>query len=164
MNLNLIQPKNKTEDLLLSITKNCDTLTKQTHREAEETLEFKFTGPIQTKRDWMMGLISVEVYNSIHNLTEVNCYFEPYTDPSHEYSFVNLKDKVAEILDVSHISNEDLQHELLGLDIIKTYRKLSMEKSQTDGYYLLLNDYAHSSFRDFESYLRIVVGLDEEDI
>ena len=34
----------------------------------------------------------------------------------------------------------------------------------TDGYMLLLLDYGRSLFRDFESYLRIVVGLDEEDI
>ena len=41
MNLNMIQPKNKTEEILLSINKNCETLIEQTHREAEETLEFK---------------------------------------------------------------------------------------------------------------------------
>ena len=60
MNLNMIRPKNKTEDLLLSITKNCETLISQTHREAEETLEFKmfkpretfhFKPPIQVKGD-----------------------------------------------------------------------------------------------------------------
>ena len=32
MNLNMIHHKNKTEDLLLSITKICETLNKQTHR------------------------------------------------------------------------------------------------------------------------------------
>ena len=31
MNLNLRRPKNETEDLLLSITKNCETLVEQTH-------------------------------------------------------------------------------------------------------------------------------------
>ena len=41
MNLNMIQPKSETEDLLLSITKNCGMLIEQTHRKAEETLEFK---------------------------------------------------------------------------------------------------------------------------
>ena len=38
MNLNKIQTKNGTEDLLLSITKNCETLIKQAHTRAEETL------------------------------------------------------------------------------------------------------------------------------
>ena len=32
MNLNIIQPKNETEDLLLLITKNCKTPIEQTHR------------------------------------------------------------------------------------------------------------------------------------
>ena len=41
----MIRPENETEDLLLSITKNCETLIKQTHRKAEETLEFKLTIP-----------------------------------------------------------------------------------------------------------------------
>ena len=33
-----------------------------------------------------------------------------------------------------------------------------------DGYVLLLMGYARSPFRDFESYLTIIVGLDEDDI
>ena len=34
----------------------------------------------------------------------------------------------------------------------------------TDGYYMFLLGYTRSRFRDLESYLRIVVGLDEDDI
>ena len=37
----MFKPKNETEDLLLSITKNCKTLVNQTHKKAEETNEFK---------------------------------------------------------------------------------------------------------------------------
>ena len=37
----MIQHKNGAEELLLSTAKNCETLIKQTHRKAEETLEFK---------------------------------------------------------------------------------------------------------------------------
>ena len=79
MNLNMIQPKNETEDLLLSITKNCEKLVEQTHRKPEETLEFKmlkpretfhFNPPINTKGDWMLGLINLEVYNSFFNTTK----------------------------------------------------------------------------------------------
>ena len=50
MNLNLIRVKNQTEDLLLSITKNCETHIEQTHRKAEETLEFKMNKPGETFR------------------------------------------------------------------------------------------------------------------
>ena len=38
-----------------------------------------------------------------------------------------------------------------------------MEKSQTAGYYLLLRNYVHSPFRDFESYLRTLTGLNGDD-
>ena len=60
MNLNMIRPKNETGDLLLSITKNCETLIEQTHRKPEETLELKmnksretfhFSPPIQIHGD-----------------------------------------------------------------------------------------------------------------
>ncbi len=75
----MIRPKNETEDLLLSITKNCQTLIDQTHRKPEETLEFKmyksrqlfhFNPPIQTKGDWVIGVVDLEVYNSLFNITE----------------------------------------------------------------------------------------------
>ena len=54
----MIQPKNKTGNLLLSITENCETLIKQTHRKAEKILEFKVTksretflfNPVETKK------------------------------------------------------------------------------------------------------------------
>ena len=90
MNLNIIRPKTQTEDLLLSITKNCETLIEQTHRKAEETLEFKmikpretfhFSQPIQIQGDWMIGLTDLEVYNSIFNITEENNKFELYKFP-----------------------------------------------------------------------------------
>ena len=85
----MIQPKNKTEDLLLSITENCETLIEQTHRKPEETLEFKmikpretfhFNPPIHIKGDWMLGLTDLEVYNSNFDITKENNKFELYTD------------------------------------------------------------------------------------
>ena len=44
----MIKPKNETEDILLSIPTNCETLFKQTHRKAEETLEFKMNKSRET--------------------------------------------------------------------------------------------------------------------
>ena len=78
MNLNMIRPENETEDLLLSITKNCETLIEQTHRKPEQSLEFKlirpretfhFNQPIHIKGDWMLGLTDLEVYNSVFKIT-----------------------------------------------------------------------------------------------
>ena len=173
MNLNMIRPKNETENLLLSITKNCETLIEQTHRKAEETLEFKmikprgtfhFNPPIQIQGDWMIGLINLEVYNSIFNITEEKNKFDIYRDSSKKFGFIELKDELEEILNIPHITNEHLNDEVLGPQIINEYYKLSRERMNTDGYMVLLLGYSASSFRDFESYLRLVVGLDEDDI
>ena len=66
----MIRPKNETEDFLLSITKNCETLNKQTHRKADGTLEFKlnksretfhFKTPISIEGSWMIRLTNLEV-------------------------------------------------------------------------------------------------------
>ena len=59
----MIRPKNETEDLLLSLTKKCETLIEQTHTKPQQTLEFKtikpretfhFKPPIQILGDWMI--------------------------------------------------------------------------------------------------------------
>ena len=173
MNLNMIRPKNETEDLLLSITKNCETLIEQTHTKPQETLEFKlikpretfhFKPPIQTTGDWMLGLVDLEVYNSIFNITEKNNKFEIYRDISNRIGFLELKDKLEEILNIPHITTKHLDDEILGPRIIDEYIKLSIEEKNRDGYMILLLGYSASPFRDFESYLRFVVGLDEVDI
>ena len=172
MNLNMVRPKNQTEDLLLSITKNSQTFFKQTHRKAEETLELKmikpketfhFKPPIQIQGDWMIGLTNLEVYNSIFNISEKNNKFKIYRDISNKFGFLELKDKLEEILNIPHITTEHLDDEILGPRIIDEYNKLSIGEKNRDGYMILLLGYSASPFRDFESYLRLVVGLDEED-
>ena len=169
----MIRPKNETEDLLLSITKNCEKLVEQTHRKPEETLEFKmlkpreifhFTPPIHTKGDWMLGLIDLEIYNSIYNITKENNKFELYTDTFNEFSFEELKDEVEEILNIPEITDDHLEDKTIAPLIIETYLKLAREKANTDGYTILLMSYATSPFRDFESYLRISFDLEEDNI
>ena len=169
----MITPKNETEDLLLSITKNCETSIEQTRRKPEETLEFKmtksreifhFTPPIEIKEDWMLGLTDLEVYNSSFNITEENNKFELYRDTSDKFGFLELKDELEEILNISHITSEHLDDEVLGPRSIDEFIKLSNEKKKADGYMILLLGYSRSLCRDFESYLKILVGLPEEDI
>ena len=173
MNLNMIRRKTQTEDFLLSITKNCETLIKQTHTKPQETIEFKkikpreifhFKPQIQIQGDWMLGLVNLEVYNSIFNITEENNKFEIYGDMSDNFGFLQLKDEIEEILDISHITDDHLNDEILGPRIIDEFIKLSNEKKNSDSYMILLFGYSASSFRDFESYLRLVIGLEEEDI
>ena len=112
----------------------------------------------------MIGLTDLEVYNSIFNITEENNKFELYIDTFDEFSFTELNDGVAEILNNSDMTPYHLQHETIAPHIVETFQKLRLEKSSTDGYYILLMSYLASPFRDFESYLRIVVELDENDI
>ena len=173
MNLNMIKPKNETEDLLLSITKNCETLIEQTRRKAEQTLEFNmnksketfhFSQPIQIQGNWMIGLIDLEVYNSIFNITEEKNKFEIYRDTPTKFQFLDLKDELEEILGIQHITTEHLLDDDTASRIIDEYHKLSQEKKNSDGYTIFLLNYSRSQFRDFESYLRIKIGLDEKDI
>ena len=89
----MLRPKNETEDLILSITKICETLIKQTHRKPEQTLDFDMTKPgenfhcsppLEVKKNWMTGLGDLEVYNSIFNITEENNKFELFKFPDEE--------------------------------------------------------------------------------
>ena len=125
---------------------------------------FHFKPPIQIIGDWMLGLTDLEVYNSSFNITEKNNKFELYRDSSNKFGFLELKDELEEILSISHITPELLQDKIKGPRNIDEFSKLSHDKKKCDGYMILLLAYARSPFRDFESYLRIVAGLDEEDI
>ena len=119
MNLNKIRPKNETGDSLLSITKNCETLIEQTKTKPQETLESKITKPRKTfslepsfilglDSNWMVGLTSLDVYNSICNINTTNNKFELYAD---ELSIEQLKDELDETLSISDITPYHPQHE-----------------------------------------------------
>ena len=176
MNLKMIQPKNETEDLLLSVTKNCKTLIEQTHRKAEETLEFKmikpreifhFKPPIQIQGDWMIGLTNLEVYNSIFNITEENNKLQIYKFPDVKIggvTYEKVRDEIEKDLDISDITDEDLQDDIVGPIIIEKYNE-QVTKRMNDGQYMnILAIYTRSVFQDFESFLRTQIDLIEDDI
>ena len=112
----------------------------------------------------MLGLTDLEVYISIFKIIEQNNKFDLYTDTSDEFSFEELKDELEENLKIPNITGDHLEDEITGPLVTKDYWVLRSQKSSTDGYIILLTAYARSPFRDFESYLRIVIGLDEDDI
>ena len=118
MNLNMIRPKVETEDVLLSITKKCETLIKQTHTKAEETLEFKintsrerfnFSSSIRIDGSWMLHLISLEVNNPIFIINTTNNKFELHTDIFDEFSLEEIKGELEENFDISDITLYHLQ-------------------------------------------------------
>ena len=176
MNLNMIRPKNQTEDLLLSITKNCETLIEQTHTKPQETLEFKmvkpketfhFKPPIQIKGDWMIGLTDLEVYNSIFNITEENNKFEIYKFPDDKIGGVTydkVKGEIERDLDISDITPEDLQDDIIAPIIIEEYKKQVTKRMNDEQYMNSLAIYTSSVFQNFESFLRTQIDLVEDDI
>ena len=69
------------ESLLLSIAKSNQEIVENTHSKPQETLEFKmnkqkesfsFDIPLELPEQWMMGVTSLEVYNTVYNITEKN--------------------------------------------------------------------------------------------
>ena len=140
MNLNFTRPKTETEGLLLSLTKNCATLIKQTHRKAEKTLEFKivkskeinyFNPTMWIEGSWMIGLISLEVYISIFNMTEKTSKFELYKFPDEEsggVSYETFRDKIESDLDISDITATVLEDEILAPIFIEECREQVTKK------------------------------------
>ena len=176
MNLNIIRPKNETENLLLSITKNCETLIKQTHRKAEETLEFKmnksretfhFKPSIQIQGHWMIGLTNLEVYNSTFNITEENNKFELYKFPDEKaggVTYEKVRDEIEKDLDIEDITAEDLQDDIIGPINIEEYEEQVTKRMNDEQYMNILAIYTSSVFQDFESFLRTQIDLVEDDI
>ena len=176
MNLKMIQPKNKTEDLLLSITKNCETLIQQTHTKPQETLEFKMTKPRETfhfkppfqiKGDWMIGLTDLEVFNSIFNITGEKNKFEFYKFPDKKaggISYTKIKDAIEKDLDIEDITAEDSQDDIIGPIIIEEYEEQVAKRLNDEPYMNILAFYTSSVFQDFESFLRTQIDLVEDDI
>ena len=128
MNVNMIRPKNETEDLLLSAAKNCESLLKQTHRKPEEMLEFKITKPRETihfkppisiEGSWMIGLTSFEVYISIFIINHDNTYIKLYAGNFDQLSSEILKDEHEKILSNWDITPQHLQHEKVGPRLIE---------------------------------------------
>ena len=176
MNSNMIRPKNQTEDLLLSITKNCETLIEQTHKKPEETLEFKMIKPretfhlkppIQIYGNWMIGLRDLEVYNSIFNITQENNKCENYKFPDEKsggVTYEKVRDVIEKDLDISDITAADLQDDIIAPIIIEEYKEQVTKRMKDVGYMNIVAGYVSSVFQDFESYLRTEVDLVEDDI
>ena len=144
MNLNMIRPKNETEALLLSITKNCEPLVDQTHRKSEETLEFKmkksketfhFIPPVEVEENWMLGLVDLEVNKCIFNLTEENIKFELYKFPDEKLvvvSYEKIRDEIEKILDISDITAADFQNVIIAPINIEKYKEQLTKRMENE--------------------------------
>ena len=81
MDLSNFVTYDKKESLLLSIAKSNLDIVENTLSKPRETLEFKmnkqkesfsFDIPLELPENWTMGVTSLEVYNTVYNLTEKN--------------------------------------------------------------------------------------------
>ena len=98
------------------------------------------------------------------NVREKSIKFEHSTDLFDEFSSTELKDELEEIFVLWVIQPEHLMNEIKEKHNINIYRNSSSKKKRTEGYYMFLLGFAQSPFHNFESLLRIVLGLDEDDI
>ena len=85
MDLSKFVTYDKKESLLLSIAKSNLDIVENTLSKPQETLEFKmnkqkesfsFDIPLELPEQWMMGVTSLEVYNTVYNITEKNNKFK----------------------------------------------------------------------------------------
>ena len=81
MDLSNFVTYDKKESLLLNIAKSNQEIVENTQSKPQETLEFEMTKqkesfsfdvPLNLEEKWMMGVTSLEVYNSVYNITEKN--------------------------------------------------------------------------------------------
>ena len=81
MDLSSFVTYDEKESLLLSIAKSNQEIVENTHSKPQETLEFKmkkqkesfsFDVPLILNEKWMMGVTSLEVYNTVYNNNEKN--------------------------------------------------------------------------------------------
>ena len=170
------RPENEKEDLILSVTKKCGTLIEQTHRKAEETLEYKKMKPreslhfnpyIQIKGDWMIRLTDLEAHNSIFNINTTKNKFKLYKFPDEKaggVSYEKVRDETEKNLDISDITATNLQDEIIAPIIIKEYREQVTKRMKGDEYMPILAMYVDSIFQDFESFLETEIDLVENGI
>ena len=172
----MIRPKSETEDLLLSITKTCETLIEQIHRKAEETLEFKmnksketlhFKPPIPIEGFWTIGLTDLEVYNSIFHITEENIKFELYKFPDGKaggITYEKVRDEIKRDLDFSDITATDLQDDIIGPNFIEEYKEQVAKRLEDEQYMNTLSIYTGSGFQGSKNFPRTQIDLLEDDI
>ena len=79
MDLSIFITYDKKEFRLLSIAKSDQEIVEDTLSKPQETLEYKmnkqkesfsFDVPLELPEKWMMGVTSLEVYNTVYNITE----------------------------------------------------------------------------------------------
>ena len=128
---------------------------------------FHFNPPISIEGSWMIGLIDLEVYNSIFNITEQNNKLQLYKfldEKAGGVSYEKVRDEIEKDLDISDVTATDLQDDIIAPIIIEENREQVTKRMKDVGYMNFVAGYVSSVFHGFESYLRTEVDLVEDDI
>ena len=115
----------------------------------------------------MIGLVDLEVYNSIFNITEGNNKFKLYKFPDDKaggVTYEKVRDEIEKDLDIEDITAADLQDDIIGPIIIEEYREQVTKRMKDEQYMNILAIYTSSVFQDFESFLRTQIDFVEDDI
>ena len=140
----MIRPEYKTETLLLSITKSCESPIKETHTKPQETLDFtpsksketfQFSPTIPTEGYWMVGLTSLEVHNSVFEITQENSNFELYKFPDSKnggISYEKVRDEIEKDLEMSYTTATNLQDKILGQILVEEHREQVAGRMKND--------------------------------
>ena len=137
MDLSNFVTYDKKESLLLSIAKSNLDIVENTLSKPQETLEFKmnkqkesfsFDVPLELPEQWMMGVTSLEVYNSVYNITNKNNSFQ-----------IQLTDEQLNGIDTKLVMNIEYLHRTKQSNFVKTVYNL-MDISFKNKKKLLKND------------------------
>ena len=118
MDLSNFVTYDKKESLLLSIAKSNQEIVENTLSKPQETLEFKmnkqkesfsFDVSLELPEQWMMGVTSLEVYNSVYNITNKNNSFQ-----------IQLTDEQLNGIDKKLVMNIEYLHKTNQPDFNKT--------------------------------------------
>ena len=122
MDLSNFVTYDKKESLLLSIAKSNQEIVENTHSKPQETLEFKmnkqkesfsFDVPLELPEQWMMGVTSLDVYNSVYNITNKNNSFQ-----------IQLTDEQFNGIDTKLVMNIEYLHRTKQSNFVKTVYNL----------------------------------------
>ena len=115
----------------------------------------------------MLGILDLEVYNSIFNITEENNNFELYKFPDEKVggvTYEKVRDEIEKDLGIEDITAAVLQDDIIGPILIEEYREQVTKRMKDEQYMNILAIYTRSVFQDFESFLRTQIDLIEDDI
>ena len=119
------------------------------------------------KEDWMIGLTSLEVYNSIFNITGENNKSELSNFPQSKIgviSYTKVRDEIGKNLGIADYTATDLQDDIKGAFIIEEFKEQASERTKSEQYMKILATYTRSVSQDFESFLTREIDLVEDDI